>query len=225
MSEQEHCGTPALTTKRKRMMIYFIEATQALIRSEGLEGLSIRKIATQAGYNSATIYNYFYDLEHLALFGSVCYLRDYVALLADQLKAEMTSPERFRTIYRCFNTIAFRYPDIFHNMFFGRHSELFGEVIHTYYHDLFPEELSGFSDGMRRMLTSGSMQERDRVTMAEMVRDGFVSPEKADATQELIIALHQHFIYEAAIHGESLDMEAHQRRFDQLFEYLLAQAH
>ena len=31
--------------------------------SVGEEGLSIRKIAAKAGYNSATIYNYFQDLD------------------------------------------------------------------------------------------------------------------------------------------------------------------
>ena len=38
-------GEVALTLKRKRIMIYFIEATEKLIRSDGVEGLSIRKIA------------------------------------------------------------------------------------------------------------------------------------------------------------------------------------
>ena len=66
-------GEVALTLKRKRIMIYFIEATEKLIRSDGVEGLSIRKIASEAGYNSATLYNYFEDLEYLVLFGSVCY--------------------------------------------------------------------------------------------------------------------------------------------------------
>lgn len=30
--------------KRKRIMIYFIEATQKLIRTEGMDSLSIRKL-------------------------------------------------------------------------------------------------------------------------------------------------------------------------------------
>lgn len=41
-------GEVALTLKRKRIMIYFIEATEKLIRSDGVEGLSIRKIASEA---------------------------------------------------------------------------------------------------------------------------------------------------------------------------------
>lgn len=210
-----------MSIKRKRIMIYFIEATQKTIQTEGLDGLSIRKIAAEAGYNSATIYNYFEDLEHLALFGSVCYLREYVLLLSNSISAGMPSIDRFRTIYRCFNEIAFKYPDIFHNLFFGRHSEMLGDVLHTYYYDLFPEELSGISENMQRMMVSGNMYERDRITMQDMVRDGFVSPEKADITQKLIIAAHQSFIYDAWLHGDHLDIAAHQERFFVLFEYLL----
>lgn len=222
MAEHEHHDHGTLTTRRKRIMIYFIEATRNLIQSEGVDGLSIRKIADEAGYNSATLYNYFRDLEHLTLFGSVCYLRDYVVLLGRSLTPEMNALERFRTIYRCFNDIAFRNPDIFHNMFFGRHSEVLGEVLHTYYYELFPEELAGLSDGMRQMLVAGSMRERDNVTMQEMIREGFIAPEKADLTLELIIAVHQNFIYEAAIQGDSLDIEGHKAKFQQMFDYLLS---
>lgn len=224
MAEQERNETCALTVKRKRIMIYFIEATQKLIRTDGVDGLSIRKIANEAGYNSATIYNYFRDLEHLTLFGSVCYLRDYVIALSKSLKPEMSSLDRFRTIYRCFNEIAFQHPDIFHNMFFGRHSEMMGEVLHIYYSDLFPEELAGFSAPLRQMMLSGSMLERDRVTMQDMVVEGFVAPEKADITLRLIVAIHQNFIYEACIHGDSLDCEAHKQKFSEMLEYILAQA-
>ena len=125
-------GEVALTLKRKRIMIYFIEATEKLIRSDGVEGLSIRKIASEAGYNSATLYNYFEDLEHLVLFGSVCYLREYIVLLGKSLKQNMTSVDRYRTIYHCFNRVAFRYPEIFHNMFFGRYSNKLGTVVRVY---------------------------------------------------------------------------------------------
>ena len=51
-----------LDIKKKRVMMYFIEATQELILNEGIENLSIKKIAEKAGYNTATIYNYFEDL-------------------------------------------------------------------------------------------------------------------------------------------------------------------
>lgn len=212
-----------LTLKRKRIMIYFVEATRKLIQTEGVDGLSIRKIASEAGYNSATIYNYFQNLEHLALFGSVCYMRDYVVKLSGALTPDMNALERYRTIYRCFNDLAFEYPDIFHNLFFGRYSAMLGDVLHTYYYDLFPEELDGISTSMREMLVAGSMKERDRITMNAMIEEGFVAPEKADMTLELMISLHQHYIYEATMRG-SEEARACRERFDQVFEYVMKMA-
>ena len=171
-----------LTVKRKRIMTYFIEATEKLIRSEGLDGLSIRKIAGEAGYNSATIYNYFNDLEELTLFGSVCYLREYVAKLEKELRPDMRAIDQYRTIYRCFNHYAFRFPDIYHNMFFGKYSYKLGAVLHLYYHELFPGELDNFSERMKSMLVSGSMWERDHITIDKMVQEGDMDADKADTT-------------------------------------------
>lgn len=213
-----------LTVRRKRIMIYFVEATRKLIQTEGVDGLSIRKIAAEAGYNSATIYHYFQDLEHLTLFGSVCYLREYILDLSRSLTEDMSALQRFRTVYRCFNQAAFQNPDIFHNLFFGRHSHMLGEVLHTYYYELFPEELDGISPSMRQMLVSGTMFERDRVMMQAMVDEGFVAPEKANITQELIIAVHQSFIYEACIQGDQLDVTKHIEKFEAMADHLLSMA-
>lgn len=213
-----------LSIKRKRMMIYFIEATQKLLHADGLAQITIRRIAAEAGYNSATIYNYFQDLEHLILFGSVCYLRDYLVSLFRAIKPEMSSIDRFRTIYRCFNELAFRNPEIFHNMFFGRHSHMLEDVLRVYYTQLFPNELDGIPESIRRMMFAGTMRERDSVTMCEMVKEGFVAPEKVDATLDLIVATHQNFIYQACVEGEQLDIESHKKQFESLFEYLLSAA-
>lgn len=146
-----------LTLKRKRIMIYFIEAAEKLIRQNGIENLSIRKIATEAGYNSATIYNYFNDLEQLTMFGSICYLREYVAQLEKELKPGMRAIDSYRTIYHCFNRNALRYPEIYHNIFFGKYSGELASVLHLYYHELFPKELENFSEETRTMLVQGSM--------------------------------------------------------------------
>lgn len=215
---QEHM---LMTSRRKRIMVNFIEATRELIQTEGVDGLSIRKIANEAGYNSATLYNYFRDLEHLTLFGSVCYLRDYVLALGSCLTPEMNALERFQAIYRCFNSFAFRYPDIFHNMFFGRYSDMLEDVLQTYYYELFPEELAGLSEDLRQMMVSGHMQARDRVTIEEMIREGFIAEEKAEYVLDLVAAVHQNYVYEACIYGESLNVARHESRFNSLLDYIM----
>lgn len=220
MERQEHA---LMTSRRKRIMVKFIEVTRELIQTEGVDGLSIRKIANEAGYNSATLYNYFQNLEHLTLFGSVCYLRDYVMALSNVLTPDMNSLERFGAIYRCFNSFAFRYPDIFHNLFYGRYSDMLEDVLQTYYYELFPEELTGLDERLRGMLISGSMRVRDSFIMEEMVRDGFVAPEKAEYVLHVVEALHQHYIYEANIDC-TLDVKQHEQQFNEIFDYILQTA-
>ena len=216
MHEYEH-----LSIKKKRMMVYFIEATQNLLKKEGLTGVTIRKIATAAGYNSATLYNYFPDLDYLILFGSVCYLRDYISLLMKELKPEMSSRSRYETIYRCFNINAFAYPEIFYNMFFGKYSNRLGKVIELYYSEIFPDELKGFSPEMQQMLVRGQLADRDQVVMEQMVADGYVAADKEQATLEIIIALHERFIHQACLAGKELDCKEHATHFMQLFHYVL----
>lgn len=211
-----------LTLKRKRIMIYFIEAAEKLIRQDGIENLSIRRIAAEAGYNSATIYNYFNDLDQLAMFGSICYLREYVSQLEKNLKPGMRAIDRYRTIYHCFNQQAMRYPEIFHNIFFGKYSDKLASVLHLYYHELFPGELENLGEETKSMLVGGSMAERDQVTMERMVQEGDIRADKAQMTLELIVALHQNFLYEASLGREGFDAEAHEKKFNQMFEYLLA---
>lgn len=213
-----------MTVKRRRIMSYFVEATEKLIRAEGIDGLSIRKIATEAGYNSATIYNYFNDLEQLTMFGSVCYLREYVAMLEAEIRPEMRAIDRYRTVYHCFNRCAFHAPDLYYNMFFGRYSDKLGSVLQLYYHELFPDELGHLSEQMQRMMVGGSMKERDQITVDKMVQEGDMAAEKADVTMDLMIAAHQSFLYNLTLTKGNFNAEERSAYFDRLFEYLLAAA-
>jgi len=51
--------------QRSRIIRYFIESTISLIKSEGLENVTTKKIGDLAGYSYATIYNYFENFNEL----------------------------------------------------------------------------------------------------------------------------------------------------------------
>lgn len=51
--------------QRERRKQYFIEAAKRIIRSEGVDQISVRKVADVAGYSYATVYNYFNDFDDL----------------------------------------------------------------------------------------------------------------------------------------------------------------
>ena len=63
--------------KRKRIAILFIQCAEQLLREDGINNLSIRKLADTTGYSSATLYSYFEDLDELILYASFKYRREY----------------------------------------------------------------------------------------------------------------------------------------------------
>lgn len=51
--------------QRSRITNYFLEASISIIKEEGLENLTTKKIGDKAGYSYATIYNYFENFNEL----------------------------------------------------------------------------------------------------------------------------------------------------------------
>lgn len=209
--------------KKKKVMTCFIEATEDLMKEDDIDKISIRKIAKRAGYNSATIYYYFEDLEHLILFASIRYLREYTSALAKNIKKEMTTLEKYRTVYETFNYYAFRSPIIFHNMFFGKYSPMLLEVIKEYY-DIFPDDLEGHDELLRGLLTQGNMYSRDKQIVYQLVSEGIIDEGKSDITLKIIISVHESYVYEAMIQLDKLDLEAHEKAFLEIFDYVLDNA-
>lgn len=104
----------------------------------------------------------------------------------------------------------------------GKYSDKLSSVLRLYYNELFPNELSHLSQELREMLVLGGMEERDWPTMKRMVQDGDIQAGKAWMTMELIIALHQHFLYEAVLARKGFDAQAQEEKFNRMFEYLLS---
>lgn len=204
-------------------MTYFIEATEKLMREDSIDGISIRKIASEAGYNSATMYYYFEDLEHLILFASIRYLREYTNTLAKNISKKMNTLEKYRTIYSTFNYFAFRSPEIFHNMFFGKYSSKLSQVISQYY-EIFPDDLDGHEELVRVLLTQGNMYSRDEPVVKQLIVEGYVRPEKARITLKLLVNIHQSYLYNAWIEGDRVDPDEHNESFLELFDYIMETA-
>ncbi|KUO60919.1 MAG: hypothetical protein APF84_13935 [Gracilibacter sp. BRH_c7a] len=51
--------------KKQRTKSYFLNATKEIIVHEGVENVTVRKVADITGYSYATLYNYFADLNEL----------------------------------------------------------------------------------------------------------------------------------------------------------------
>ena len=209
-----------LNIKKRRVMMYFIEATQELILNEGIENLSIKKIADKAGYNTATIYNYFEDLEELILYSSVDYLKIYLKDLRDEISSDMKAIEIYETIYKVFVHHSFEKPEIFHTLFFGKYSYKLEKIIKKYY-EIFPDDITGQTDITKSVLVEGNIHNRDLPVIKQMIKEGSILEEDAPYIMEAIVRIHQSYLENILQQREKISLEEHEIKFFKIFNFLL----
>ena len=209
-----------LDIKKRRVMMYFIEATQDLILNEGIENLSIKRIADKAGYNTATIYNYFEDLEELILYSSVDYLKIYLKDLRDEISSDMKAIEIYETIYKVFVHHSFEKPEIFHTLFFGKYSYKLEKIIKKYY-EIFPDDITGQTDITKSVLVEGNIHNRDLPVIKQMIKEGSILEEEAPYIMEAIVRIHQSYLENILQQREEFSLEEHKNKFFNIFNFLL----
>lgn len=211
-----------LNLKKKRVMMFFIEATEELILEEGIENISIKKIATKAGYNSATLYNYFENLEVLILYASINYLKTYLNDLKSQIKSDMKAIDIYRIIYKLFVYHSFKKPEIFHILFFGKYSHKLGSIIKKYY-EIFPDEIEGQLDLTKSVLTESFIHNRDLPIIKQMIKEGSIEESKAIFIMESIVRVHHSYLEDLLQRGTDISIEEYSEKFFKVFNFLLEQ--
>lgn len=206
--------------KRKRIMLLYIQCTEQLLREEGIQNLSIRRIADVTGYSSGTLYSYFEDLEELILYASFKFRKEYLKRVAKEITDDMTSLEQYRKIYQIFNEYSFRDPEIYMNMYFGKHSERIKTVMKEYYL-LFPDEFVAPTELIRSLLLQGNLIDCDKLTTGRLARDGFIRAENADQVAEVLVRLQETFIYDLAV-NPGKDLKEQSEAFMRLFDYVIS---
>lgn len=145
--------------QKKETACRFVEATREIIDKEGIESVSIRKIAALAGFHNSTIYLYFKNVDQLILLASLKHFTEYSRILSSLSSDGMTSPEKFIKIWNAFGETIFSHPDIFNNFFFGKYSHNLTAIIKLYY-ELFPDEKPHYSQEIENMYYGNTIFER-----------------------------------------------------------------
>jgi len=168
----------AYLTKQK-----FVEVTCQMIAEEGMENLSIRKIADRVGCTSAVLYRHFKSLDYLIMLGAIRFLEDYVQ---DLIAIERTSEkniERAIDSWHVFSKYAFQNPPLFYHVFFDCDNSLFEEAIVEYY-QLFPlklqDEKNPFYGFFFMSLFNGSPHERNFYYFNRAANEGSIRESDID---------------------------------------------
>lgn len=178
--------TDRVKLKKSRMMRYFIDATNCIIKEEGLGGLSIRSVADRAGYSSATLYNYFENLSHLIFLASLDKLKRYNKAAAKIASSCSNSLEIYAKVCECFCLYCYESPEIFNILFFEHNQDKFDAYIAEYY-SLFPDELDGLPEHLRNLLHSSSLHSRSLRLLQACIDDGYISGSEIQSFNDICL--------------------------------------
>ncbi len=206
--------------KLAHMRKYLIETTEKLIQNEGFQTITLRKIGEETGYNTATIYNYFKDLNELLLYSSVKFLKSYNQELSCALNQKMNAVERYICVFQIFCKHTFVRPEVYYNMFYGKHGKNLGEILREYY-TLFPDELGDYDESVDNMLHCGDIFERERYITDPIWIEGLAKEADTHRLAEIAVYAHEFLLRELCEHREGVTVEGQTKRYEECLFYLL----
>jgi AcrR family transcriptional regulator len=197
--------------RRQRMMVYFINAAREIIDKEGIEALTIRKVADLAGYNSATIYNYFTNLDHLISYVAIRDLKEYYLSLEEYIKNAKNAYERFLMIWEKFCIHSYESPEIYRVVFFSNQS--IADIFFDYYR-FYPSEFGAHSKPTLAMLSEQNIYARNKEILKPLVEEGFLNGSALDEVNDYIIALYRGILALIIDHksSEKIDVEKEMKK-------------
>lgn len=172
--------TDEIPIKKKRVMEVFIQAAQEVIKDEGLEGVTLRKVSKLAGYNSATVYNYFDDLDQLVNYALLDSVTDYLDVLYRITDSVTQSHIRFTLVWYLYSSYSFQNPASYTYIFHSSQSERVLAQLDSFFRYKFDSQ---DSDQIRHYehIVGSSIDIRDDRLIDPCVEDGvFKEEDKAD---------------------------------------------
>lgn len=103
-----------------RMRQYFIDATKQILKGEGIQGVSVRNIAAQAGYSFATLYNYFRDVNDLVFLCIIDFQKECEEWVEEKTNDLPQGRDRLKAVIKAWMGYFIEYPGIFEMFYINR---------------------------------------------------------------------------------------------------------
>lgn len=148
----------------------YIQTTYDMIVSEGIEQVSIRKIAKKLNCSSASLYRHFESLEHLMSFASIKFLQPYIEDLKLIVPKNEQKLDTYYRIWESFAKLSFLNAKIYNGIFFGQYSSILSKTIKMYY-TMFSSEITDIGDIISLFIMESNFNKRDLILLENCTRN------------------------------------------------------
>ncbi|PBI15114.1 TetR/AcrR family transcriptional regulator [Clostridioides difficile] len=209
--------------QKKRILMYFIEAAQNIMENEGIENITLRKVADMAGYNSSTLYKYFKNLDHLISFASIKYFKDYNLNISRCIENVNDEYKKYIIMWKLFCKHSFDNAQSFYQVFFNLSSDELSYITKQYY-DMFPEDLGIHDSDISLMITGESIKERNKILLNNLVDTGYIPAKDLDIINDIIISVYQNLLFLKKNTGKNSDDDELTMKMISSIEYIIKHA-
>ena len=197
----------------------YIEAAYDLLVRDGLEGVSIRKVADELGCSSTALYRHFPDVNELIAVASMRFLRSYIEDARVLSKVDLNPLELNLQLWECLAFYSFEYPEIYENLFYGeptgrRYSKAVSEYFTQY-----PDDLMGLKDFLFDMFMNATIDERDSILLERAAENGMISEEGASYLCKIGSYLYRGM--RASLRGETMGDEKRREATREFMQLLI----
>ncbi len=112
MSDQNELNEKQIR-KSQRVRSYFVQAAKAIILEEGVENVSVRKVADSAGYTFSTIYNYYGSQNELLQEVKADMIKDLILYMRETLPTKISGVDDIKKQNRLYVDYFIRNPNVF----------------------------------------------------------------------------------------------------------------
>lgn len=184
----------------------YVELASRIIKEEGVGAVSIRRMATELGCSSASMYRYFDNLDELLFYAQLDALNEYILDLSIREKEWKDIWDVHFGIWRSYATEAFRKPEAFESVFYRNINRDLGEALKEYY-EMFPDAIIRVSPLIKEMLEIPGYYDRDYYICRRLVKEGKITEENAGKLNHILCTLflgYFKFVQEHGVEPEAI---------------------
>lgn len=203
-----------LSPHRRNMIELFVNCTRKIKNEEGEKAITIKKISECTELNSATIYNYFENVEHLVFFANMDALDSFNADLKNYVTEGDDPLKVYIEVWKCFAKHAFNKPEEYYYIFFSEFAKEKPYYIYQYY-KIFPVENNGFPAYLMKMLTTDNFIERLDKQIAVSINVGYFTDYTAEKVNDMA-----RYIFEGLLEDIRKEEISKEEALEKFEEYL-----
>jgi len=171
----------------------YIQKAHEIIKTEGMDAVSIRRLAKDMECSSASLYRYFTSRDELLYYSQLPALRDYIKMVSRREHCWENIWDVYIGIWYCYASEAFCNAEAFQLLFFSNINSNLNYAIKEYY-SMFPEDIKDSGVILQEMFQISDFHARDKFICTKCINEKAISEENGNKLSRMACTMFEGYL-------------------------------